>query len=63
MCLGYGIGVRFEEVEQSKMGVQVKFDDATPDALRLMCITDVLCELIQMSPSSDMVSLDDLLLD
>ena len=63
LCLGYGIGVSFEEVEKSQLGVQVKFDEVTPGALRLMCLTDVLCELIHMSSSRDLVPLDDLLLD
>lgn len=63
LCLGYGIGVSFEEVEKSQLGVQVKFDEATPGALRLMCLTDILCELIHMSPSRELVPLDDLLLD
>lgn len=63
LCLGYGIGVTFEEVEKSQLGVQVKFDEATPGGLRLMCLTDILCELIHLSPSRDLVSLDDLMLD
>jgi intracellular multiplication protein IcmS len=63
LCLGYGIGVHFEEVEKSKMGVRVQFDDSTPGVLRLMCLTDVLSEVISLSASNDMVPLDDLLLD
>lgn len=63
LCLGYGIGVSFEEVEKSRLGVRVQFDEATPDALRLMCLTDILCELIHVAPSRDTVPLDDLLLD
>lgn len=63
LCLGYGIGVRFEEVEKSRLGVQVQFDESTPGALRLMCLADIVCELIHVSPSHEMVPLDDLLLD
>jgi intracellular multiplication protein IcmS len=63
LCLGYGIGVSFEEVEKSQLGVRVKFDEMTPGVLRLMCLTDILCELINMSPSRELVPLDDLMLD
>ena len=63
LCLGYGIGVSFEEAEGSLLGVKVIFDDVTPDVLRLLTITDVLCELIHSSPNSDNVSLDELMYD
>lgn len=63
LCLGYGIGLSFDEVEKSKLGVKVIFDDVTPNVLRYMCITDVLCELIQMAPSRDSTPLDELMYD
>lgn len=63
LCFGYGIGASFEEVEQSLLGSRVKFDDFTPEVLRILCLTDVLYELIRMSPSQDPVSLDELLYD
>lgn len=63
LCLGYGIGISFEEVEKSLLGVQVTFDDVTPNVLRLMCITDVLFELIQSSHSRDATALDELMYD
>lgn len=63
LCMGYGIGVSFEEVEKSQLGIRVAFDEATPGALRLMFLTDVLSELIHTSPSRDLVPLDDLMLD
>lgn len=62
-CLGYGIGVSFEESQGSMLGVKVKFDDATPRVLRLLCITDVLIELMQNSPSRTSTPLDDLMYD
>jgi len=63
LCLGYGIGISFEEAEKSLLGVRVIFDDVTPNVLRFMCITDVLCELIQSGPSTGLTPLDELMYD
>lgn len=63
LCLGYGIGVSFDEVEKSTLGVKVKFDDVTPDVLRMLCICDVLNELINSAPSRDSIPLDELMYD
>ena len=46
LCLGYGLGGTFDETEDARVGVRVTFDDVTPNVLRLLCITDVLYELI-----------------
>lgn len=63
LCLGYGLGATYEDVEGSLLGVRVIFDEFTPDALRLLCILDVLIELVKMSPSKGEVSLDELMYD
>jgi intracellular multiplication protein IcmS len=63
LCLGYGIGVSFEEVEGSSLGVKVIFDDLTPHVLRMLCITDVMFELTKGTPRGDLTSLDQLLYD
>lgn len=63
LCLGYGIGATFDEAEGSKLGVRVKFDDVTPNAIRLLCLTDVIMELIQSSSNKELVSLDELMYD
>ena len=63
LCLGYGIGATFEEAEKSTLGVRVSFDDVTPNVLRLMCMTDVLCELIKSGPSSNLTPLDEVRYD
>ena len=63
LCLGYGLGCTFDEAEQSVLGVKVSFDDVTPNVLRFMCLTDVLCELIQSGPSRDSTPLDELMYD
>lgn len=62
-CLGYGLGASFEDTQGSMLGVRVKFDEATPNSLRLLCLTDVLIELIQQAPSRDVTPLDDLMYD
>jgi len=63
LCLGYGIGVSFEESEKSRLGNKVIFDDVTPNVLRLLCIADVLAELIAASPSPERTALDELMYD
>jgi intracellular multiplication protein IcmS len=63
LCLGYGIGATFEEAEGSTLGVKVIFDDITPNALRLLCLIDVLNELMKGTPRGEMTSLDQLLYD
>lgn len=62
-CLGYGLGVSFEETQEGMLGVRVKFDEVTPTSLRLLCATDVLIELIQAAPSREIIPLDDLMYD
>lgn len=63
LCLGYGLGVTFEEADQSVLGTKVVFDEFTPDVLRLFMIADVLMELVRTSPNPHAVSLDELLYD
>src|SRR5579871_5120683 len=63
LCLGYGIGATFDEAEKTLLGIQVKFDETTPRVLRLMCIIDVLLEIIKVAPSKSAVSLDELMYD
>ena len=63
LCLGYGIGVSFEEVEKSLLGVKVIFDDVTPNVLRYMCMTDIVVELIRSGGNPDHTKLDELMYD
>ncbi len=63
LCLGYGIGVTFEEAEGSLLGVKVVFDEVTPDSLRLLCMADVVNELINSAPTKDVTPLDELMYD
>ena len=63
LCLGYGLGLSFEEAEDALLGTKVTFDEVTPNVLRFLCMTDVLNELIQGGPSRDYTPLDELMYD
>lgn len=63
LCMGYGIGASFEEAEGSVLGTRVIFDDITPNTLRLLCMIDVVNELMQSTPRGDLTALDQLMYD
>lgn len=63
LSLGCSLGAKYEEDQDALGGLIVQFDDFTPLFLRLMCLTDVLCELIKMSSDPHLVALDELLYD
>ena len=63
LCLGYGIGATFEEAEGSTLGVKAVFDDITPHSLRILCMIDVLNELMKGSGKGGVTALDQLLYD
>jgi intracellular multiplication protein IcmS len=63
LCLGYGIGATFDEAEGSTLGVKVVFDDITPNVLRLLCLVDVLSELMKTTPRGEVTALDQLMYD
>lgn len=63
LCLGYGLGATYDEAEGALLGTRVVFDEVTPNVLRLLCMTDVMNELIQGGPSRDYTPLDELMYD
>lgn len=63
LCLGYGLGASYEEAENATLGTRIIFDEVTPNSLRLLCMTDVVNELIQGGPNMDYTPLDELLYD
>ena len=63
LCLGYGLGATYDEAEGALLGLRVVFDEVTPNVLRLLCITDVVNELIQGGPSRDYTPMDELMYD
>lgn len=63
LCLGYGIGVTFEDAEGSPLGIKAVFDDMTPNTLRLLCLVDVLMELMKATMRGSPTALDQLMYD
>ena len=63
LCIGYGLGATYEDTEGALLGHRVLFDEVTPNSLRLICIVDVLNEIMRGSPSSDYTPLDELMYD
>ncbi len=63
LCLGYGLGVTFEDADDALLGMRVVFDEVTPRSLRLVYLTDVVSELIKGGMSSDYTALDELMYD
>jgi intracellular multiplication protein IcmS len=62
LCLGYGIGVTFDEEEKSTLGYKVTFEEKEDRVIRLLCILDVLKDITEAHPSGT-VPLDELLYD
>jgi intracellular multiplication protein IcmS len=63
LCFEYGLGVTFNDSEKALLGTEVVFDKVTPNALRLLCMMDVVYELIRGGPSRDYTPLDELMYD
>jgi intracellular multiplication protein IcmS len=62
-CMGYGLGLSYEVVAGAMLGNRVKFDDKTPNTLRLLCVADVLVEFMYKTPVKNTTPLDELLAD
>lgn len=63
LCLGYGLGVSFEDAEDALLGMRVIFDEVTPRSLRLLYLTDILQEIVRGGVSADYTALDELMYD
>ena len=63
LCLGYGIGVTFDDEKGSMTGQKVRFDTVVPEALRCLCMVDVLSELSKAATDKRATALDELLYD
>jgi intracellular multiplication protein IcmS len=60
-CLGYGLGLTFDRSDNATLGVIVQMDANTPMVLRLLCLTDVLNEMMQQAATPEAIALDDLM--
>lgn len=62
-CFGYGLGIAFDEADNSRLGIKVRFNDEVPNVLRLMCAVEILFELAEASTDRNKIPLDDLMYD
>lgn len=62
-CLGTGLGLTFEESATGMTGTKAIMDTTVSNAYRMMCMTEILCELTESSPNAKEVALDNLMYD
>lgn len=60
LCLGYGLGVGFEESENCILGYQMSLSGTGSDIVCLAMILDVFSDIVKHSPTN-LVALDELL--
>ena len=57
------LGISYQKVPGSISGLKVSFDDSVPNSYRILCLLDVLIELVHQNSSSKKIKLDQLLYD
>jgi len=57
------LGLNFEKVSQSMNGTRVRCDDTVPNSYRILCLLDILIELLHESGPQKIIRLDPLLYD
>lgn len=62
-CLGSGLGVTFEENKTNMIGTNAVLDNNVSNAYRIMCMTEILFELMESSPIPRQIALDNLMYD
>lgn len=62
-CLGSGLGLTFEETPSGMTGTKALMDESVSNAYRVMCMSEILCELVESSPNPRQVALDNLMYD
>ena len=45
LTFGYGLGITFESNESLLLGKRVKFDEYTPESVRLLCLLDQVMDI------------------
>lgn len=62
-CIGTGLGLSFQETPNSITGTKAVMDNNVSNAYRVMCMTEILYELIESSPDPTKIALDNLMYD
>ena len=62
-CLKHGLGVKFDKASDTTIGITANLDDTISNAFRIMCITEIVYEIIEASPNKKQVALDHLMYD
>lgn len=62
-CLGSGLGVTFENTPNGMTGTKAILDKNVSNAYRIMCMTEIICELMESSPTPRQIALDNLMYD
>lgn len=62
-CLGTGLGLGYEESANSLLGTRAIMDNTVSNAYRIMCMTEILYELVESSPNPRLLALDNLMFD
>jgi intracellular multiplication protein IcmS len=57
------IGANYQKISGGLYGYKVTFDDSVPNSYRILCMLDVLIEIIHQSSSPKNIKLDELLYD
>jgi len=62
-CLKHGLGVKFEKSPESTIGIIATLDNTVSNAYIIMCVTEIIYEIIEASPNKRLVALDHLMYD
>lgn len=57
------LGVIFEKLPSGMSGIRCTWDESVPNSYRILCLLDVLLELLQESGAKKVIRLDSLLYD
>lgn len=61
--LNKSLGGHFKKNAQAVAGIEISFDDSVADSYRILCLLDVLIDLMQRQNSQEKIVLDELLYD
>lgn len=61
--LNKALGAQFKKNTTAVSGIEVSFDESVPNSYRILCIVDVLIDLMQRQSGKERINLDELLYD